>query len=50
MDDFGDLISDSRACEHGAGRQGFAAFMLCSECNLSTVFYDELLRAYGVVV
>jgi hypothetical protein len=47
MDDFGNLIVDF----HCAGLYGFAAFVLCAECNLAPLFASEqYLAQIGVVV
>ena len=48
MDDFGNLISNMPASQ--VSRNGFAAFMLCAECNLSQIFCDTSLQLYGVIL
>jgi hypothetical protein len=49
MDDFGNSIMDfHRGC---GPYYGFAAFLLCAECEIvCSCFSDQLLQVYGVIV
>lgn len=48
MDDFGNSIMDFHN-NRVSVYYGFAAFMLCAECNLALLLDDDLLRTYGVI-